>query len=113
MKEERIKRGVDKKKRNTKQKGSANEKIKKQAKQGGQKTKKQGKKPLMVGKKEENKNKVFTRWQQNLPTPIRFTQPHQMATEMDLVTTVEWRPKWIQLPPCEATFSPSTPGSTR
>jgi hypothetical protein len=56
---------------------------------------------------------VSTRWQQNSLTPIGFTWPHQMATKIDLVTIIEWRPKWIQLPPCEATFCPSTFGSMR
>jgi hypothetical protein len=50
------------------------------------------KKPKWWKRKKKTKGRVFIIWHMNLLAPVEFARPHWMATKMDSITTVKWRP---------------------
>jgi hypothetical protein len=76
MKEEKIKSDGVQKKRKQNKRGVGTKEAKKKQNKGGGETREQGKRTQMVGKEEENKKRVFTKWQLNLFTHIEFIQLH-------------------------------------
>jgi hypothetical protein len=64
--------------------------VRKQAKSGGEKLKNKEEKLKWWGWKKKTKRGVFTRWQWNSLTFVKFIRLHQMVTKMDLIATIGW-----------------------